>query len=222
MVTCPKCGAALQDGRYLINSDYVEARSTATIAFLILNEALVEEKGEGSISLDQWQELVSLCEEMKFQCKDLGFPRLLYITEQELIRVLQNVSAPSAALARHAVVDAAPVIPALEKIAEDVRDVIWVDGSFTESPMNLSSSTRWFRVSFRTTEMNFSGLWSLITVRTKRRVTFSLGAPKTESTLPSSTIRPCSITATLLQIIWITCIWWVMSRMVTPISRFTC
>ena len=99
---------------------------------------LVEEKGEGSIYLDQWQELVSLCEEMKFQCKDLGFPRLLYITEQELIRVLQNVSAPSAALARHAVVDAAPVIPALEKIAEDVRDVIWVDGSFTESPKPLS------------------------------------------------------------------------------------
>ena len=36
----------LEDGRYKINSDYVEARSTATIAFLILNEALVEEKGE--------------------------------------------------------------------------------------------------------------------------------------------------------------------------------
>ena len=36
----------LEDGRYQINSDYVEARSTATIAFLILNEALVEEKGE--------------------------------------------------------------------------------------------------------------------------------------------------------------------------------
>lgn len=36
----------LEDGSYQINSDYVEARSTATIAFLILNEALVEEKGE--------------------------------------------------------------------------------------------------------------------------------------------------------------------------------
>ena len=36
----------LEDGRYKINSDYVEARSTATIAFLILNEALIEEKGE--------------------------------------------------------------------------------------------------------------------------------------------------------------------------------
>ena len=35
----------LDDGNYQINSDYVEARSTATIAFLILNEALVEEKG---------------------------------------------------------------------------------------------------------------------------------------------------------------------------------
>ncbi len=35
----------LEDGNYLINQDYVEARSTATIAFLILNEALIEEKG---------------------------------------------------------------------------------------------------------------------------------------------------------------------------------
>ncbi|MDE5767976.1 MAG: FAD-binding protein [Oscillospiraceae bacterium] len=35
----------LEDGRYIINADYVEARATATIAFLILNEALVEEKG---------------------------------------------------------------------------------------------------------------------------------------------------------------------------------
>ena len=35
----------LEDGNYKINADYVEARSTATIAFLILNEAMVEEKG---------------------------------------------------------------------------------------------------------------------------------------------------------------------------------
>ena len=35
----------LEDGNYKINSDYVEARSTATIAFLILNEAMIEEKG---------------------------------------------------------------------------------------------------------------------------------------------------------------------------------
>ena len=35
----------LEEGNYLINQDYVEARSTATMAFLILNEALIEEKG---------------------------------------------------------------------------------------------------------------------------------------------------------------------------------
>ena len=98
----------------------------------------VEEKGEDSPYLDQWKELVSASEEMKFQSKELGFPRLLCIQDQEFIRVLQNVSAPSAALARHAVVDAAPVVPALEIIAEDVRDVIWVDGSFTEAPKPLS------------------------------------------------------------------------------------
>ncbi len=35
----------LEDGNYRINADYVEARSTATMAFLILNEAMVEQKG---------------------------------------------------------------------------------------------------------------------------------------------------------------------------------
>ena len=35
----------LEDNAYRIDQDYVEARSTATIAFLILNEAMVEEKG---------------------------------------------------------------------------------------------------------------------------------------------------------------------------------
>lgn len=35
----------LENGTYLMNADYVEARSTAVIAFLILNEALVEPKG---------------------------------------------------------------------------------------------------------------------------------------------------------------------------------
>ena len=35
----------LEETPYLVNQDYVEARSTATIAFLILNEALIEEKG---------------------------------------------------------------------------------------------------------------------------------------------------------------------------------
>lgn len=35
----------LENGTYCINQDYVEARSTATIAFLILNEAMVEPKG---------------------------------------------------------------------------------------------------------------------------------------------------------------------------------
>ena len=35
----------LEDNTYRIDQDYVEARSTATIAFLILNEAMVEEKG---------------------------------------------------------------------------------------------------------------------------------------------------------------------------------
>ncbi len=35
----------LEDGNYLINADYVEAKATATMAFLILNEAMIEQKG---------------------------------------------------------------------------------------------------------------------------------------------------------------------------------
>ncbi len=36
---------SLEDGNYLINADYVEAKATATMAFLILNEAMIEQKG---------------------------------------------------------------------------------------------------------------------------------------------------------------------------------
>ncbi len=36
---------SLEDGNYLINADYVEAKATAAMAFLILNEAMVEQKG---------------------------------------------------------------------------------------------------------------------------------------------------------------------------------
>ncbi len=35
----------LEDGNYLMNADYVEAKATATMAFLILNEAMIEQKG---------------------------------------------------------------------------------------------------------------------------------------------------------------------------------
>lgn len=36
---------SLEDGSYRINADYVEAKATAAMAFLILNEAMVEQKG---------------------------------------------------------------------------------------------------------------------------------------------------------------------------------
>ncbi len=36
---------SLEDGNYRINADYVEAKATATMAFLILNEAMIEQKG---------------------------------------------------------------------------------------------------------------------------------------------------------------------------------
>ena len=95
---------------------------------------LVEKKGEESPYLDQWYELDSACEEMKFQCKEQDIDN----HSEEFIRVLRNVSAPSAAIARRAVVDSAPIVSTIERIAEDVQDAIWVDGSFTESPKPLS------------------------------------------------------------------------------------
>ena len=93
-----------------------------------------EKNGEDSVYMDQWQELSSICEEMKFQCKNQDIDN----NPGEFIRILQSVTKPSAALARHAVVDSAPVVSSMERIAIDVQDVIWVDGSFTEAPKPLS------------------------------------------------------------------------------------
>jgi RecB family exonuclease len=98
----------------------------------------VEEKGEDSPYLDQWKELVSASEEMMFQCEELGFNRLEHIPELDFIQVLRTISAPTASVARRAVVESAPVVPSIERIAVDVQDVIWVDGSFTEAPNPLS------------------------------------------------------------------------------------
>ena len=94
----------------------------------------IENKGDDSIYLEQWEELASACEEMKFQCKELDIDN----HPEEFFRVLRNVSAPSAAIARRAVVESVPVVSAIEKIAVDVHDVIWVDGSFTETATPLS------------------------------------------------------------------------------------
>ena len=94
----------------------------------------VENKGEDSIYLGQWQELVSACEEMKFQCKELDIDN----HPKEFIRVLRSVSTPSVAIARHAVVESVPVVSSIDKIAVDVRDIVWVDGSFTEAQTPLS------------------------------------------------------------------------------------
>ena len=48
----------------------------------------VENKSEDSPYLDQWQELVSACEEMEFQCMELGLDRKPVIPEQEFFQVL--------------------------------------------------------------------------------------------------------------------------------------
>lgn len=99
---------------------------------------VAESKGEVSPYQDQWQELVSACEEMIFQCVELGLDRKPNIPEQDFIQILRNVSAPSPSIARRAVVESAPIVPSIESIAEKVQDVIWVDGSFVASPIPLS------------------------------------------------------------------------------------
>ena len=97
-----------------------------------------EDMGEDSPYLDQWKELVSVSEEMVFQCEELGFNQLSVIPDLDFIQVLRAISAPSSAVARRAVVESVPVVSSIEGIAEDVQDVIWVDGSFTEAPNPLS------------------------------------------------------------------------------------
>ena len=94
----------------------------------------VEKSGDESPYSDQWTELVSACEEMIFQCSELDVDKL----PKDFMNVLRTVSAPDASVARHAVAGSVPVVSAIEKIALDVQDVIWVDGSFTETPMPLS------------------------------------------------------------------------------------
>lgn len=98
---------------------------------------VVEKRGEDSPCLDQWKELMSASEEMMFQCKELGFDRLPVIPELDFTQVLRTISTPSASIARHAVVESAPVVSSIESIAVNVQDVIWVDGSFTEAPSPL-------------------------------------------------------------------------------------
>jgi hypothetical protein len=95
---------------------------------------MVGNKGEDSPYLDQWRELASACDEMKFQCKELDIDN----HPETFFSVLRAVSEPDAAIARHAVIGSAPAVASIEKIAVDVQDVIWVDGSFTAAPTPLS------------------------------------------------------------------------------------
>src|SRR5690625_2149300 len=86
----------------------------------------------------------------------------------------------------------------------------------TVSPTNRSRSSSWGRASDWTISRRGTGIWSLTTVRTNCWVMRRWGRVKMSTTSPCSTNRPASITATLLQMRWMTCIWWVMRRMVTP------
>ena len=94
----------------------------------------IEKKGKDSPYLDQWKEIASACDEMSFQCKELDIDN----HPEVFFQVLRAVSSPSSAIARPAIIGSAPIVASIESIAIDVKDVIWVDGSFTEAPVPLS------------------------------------------------------------------------------------
>lgn len=95
---------------------------------------VVEKNGTDSAYLDQWKEVVSVCEEMKFQCKELDIDN----HPEAFMNILRTVTAPGASIARHAVVGSVPIVSSIEKIAVDVQDVIWVDGSYTGTTAPMS------------------------------------------------------------------------------------
>ena len=122
----PGSGKPLTSGRIKAMCDRISVWAKSVVK-------VVRDKGEESPYLDQWQELVSLCEEMKFQCKELDIDN----HPERFMHVLRTVSAPSASIARHAVAGSRPIVSSIDSIAVDVQDVIWVDGAFAETPNPL-------------------------------------------------------------------------------------
>lgn len=88
--------------------------------------------------LGQWASLAEKCSAMEFQCKELGFDAMKTIPASDFIQVLSSVSAPSECSYLSATVGSVPVVNAIGKIAVPVKDVIWVDGSFSKVSAPLS------------------------------------------------------------------------------------
>ena len=73
----------------------------------------VENTGTDSVYLDQWKEVVSACEEMKFQCRELDIDN----HPEAFMNILRTVTAPAASIARHAVVESVPVVSSSDSMS---------------------------------------------------------------------------------------------------------
>ena len=88
--------------------------------------------------LGQWAGLAEKCSAMEFQCKKLGFDTMKTIPASDFVQVLSAISTPSECGYLSATVGSASVVCAIGKIAVPVKDVIWVNGSFSEVPVPLA------------------------------------------------------------------------------------
>lgn len=97
----------------------------------------VEDKGETSLWTDQWSSLADYCREMVFQCKELGFDKLEEIKDTDLVQAVRSIYTPSTGVVMRAMVKSLPVVSNIKCIAEDVQNVIWVDGAYADTPTPL-------------------------------------------------------------------------------------
>ena len=85
----------------------------------------------------QWARLSSLCREMEFQCRQLGYDAKPVIPGNKFVQVLRDVSEPTSSSYSPAAVGAASVVSSVEDIAVEVGDVIWVDPFYQGVPSPL-------------------------------------------------------------------------------------
>lgn len=97
-----------------------------------------DEKPEMGPFLNQWSALADYCNEMVFQCRELGYDKLPEINPDSFVQTVRSVYDPDRETVVQAEVGSVPVAAGIENIAGKTGDVIWIDGAFTPAPVPLS------------------------------------------------------------------------------------
>ena len=95
-------------------------------------------KGDTHPYEGQWQAVADQCRAMEFQCRELGFDKMETIPVEAFMQALTVVSSPSAPGYQPASVGSASVVSSIERIAVPVKDVVWVDGAYSETSAPLT------------------------------------------------------------------------------------